>query len=234
MGAVQPGRSKIHTRPDLWAALALGALLVGAAWARAIPYSLTETLGFVTGALCVYLVIREDIWNFPVGIANNVFFIVLFLDARLYGDAGLQVVYILLAAHGWRQWLHGGQERTELRLRSLKPSAVVWLAAGVVAPGTLLLAGTLRLMGGAAPWLDSLTTVLSLVAQYLLNRKYLQTWYFWITADILYVYLYLIRGLQLTALLYTVFLCMCFLGLAAWRRSLGRSPEAPEVAGSHA
>src|SRR3712207_5071716 len=64
-------------------------LLCAASWRGWLPYSLTETLGFVTGAACVYLVIRRSVWNFPVGIANNLFFIVLFVEARLYGDAGL-------------------------------------------------------------------------------------------------------------------------------------------------
>ena len=74
----------------------LGAGLILSAGLGCLPYSLTETLGFVTGAACVYLVVRQDIWNFPLGIANNVFFLILFVEARLYGDAGLQIVYILL------------------------------------------------------------------------------------------------------------------------------------------
>lgn len=67
----------------------LGVALILAAWREWLPYSLTETLGFVTGAACVYLVVRRNIWNFPLGIANNLFFLVLFGQARLYGDAGL-------------------------------------------------------------------------------------------------------------------------------------------------
>jgi len=66
--------------------------------------------------------------------------------------------------------------------------------------------------------LDSFTTVLSLVAQYLLNRKYIENWYFWIVADIIYIYLYIVRDLKLTAVLYFVFLCMCVAGFVHWRR----------------
>ena len=62
-------------------------------------------LGFVTGALCVWLLARENIWNWPIGIANNIFYIVVFLKSGLYGDSGLQVVYIVLAAYGWWTWL---------------------------------------------------------------------------------------------------------------------------------
>lgn len=69
--------------------------------------SWTEVLGFVTGAVCVVLVARQHIANWPVGIANNVFFIVLFVQSGLYADAGLQVVFIALAAYGWWSWTHG-------------------------------------------------------------------------------------------------------------------------------
>src|SRR3972149_5366969 len=103
-------------RSLVWAALALAALaLVAAAWRRWLPISLTEALGFVTGAVCVLLVVEQNIWNFPVGIANNVFFILLFLKARLYGDMALQFVYIALALHGWYWWLFGGEKRAERR-----------------------------------------------------------------------------------------------------------------------
>ena len=70
----------------------LGVGLILAAGLGCLPYSLTETLGFVTGAACVYLVVRQNIWNFPLGIANNVFFLILFVEARLYGDAIIEPV----------------------------------------------------------------------------------------------------------------------------------------------
>ncbi len=68
-----------------------------------------ELFGFVTGAAAVWLTVRARISNFPVGIANSAFFLVLFLSARLYADSGLQVVYIVLGFTGWWQWMHGGR-----------------------------------------------------------------------------------------------------------------------------
>jgi nicotinamide mononucleotide transporter len=69
-------------RFDLWIGIAIGLALITASWRRWAPYSLTETLGFVTGAACVYLVVRQNVWNFPLGIANNIFFLILFVNAR--------------------------------------------------------------------------------------------------------------------------------------------------------
>ncbi|MFO1420806.1 MAG: nicotinamide riboside transporter PnuC [Candidatus Competibacteraceae bacterium] len=185
------------------------------------PYSLTETLGFVTGAACVYLVVRQNIWNFPLGIANNVFFLILFVEARLYGDAGLQVVYILLGIQGWYWWLHGGAYRTALPVNRARPRTLLWLA-GLVALGTAGLMLALQAARGSAPFLDAFTTVLSLAAQYLLNRKAIENWYLWIAADVLYIALYLARDLHLTALLYFIFLCLCLAGLWRWRQALGQ------------
>lgn len=99
-------------RADLWIGGASG--LAAASWLGWTPYSLTETLGFVTGAACVYLVVKENVWNFPIGIANSLLFLVLFAGARLYGDAALQVVYVALGFQGWYLWLRGGENRTAL------------------------------------------------------------------------------------------------------------------------
>ncbi|HEX8071371.1 MAG TPA: nicotinamide riboside transporter PnuC [Pyrinomonadaceae bacterium] len=204
-----------------------GALCAGA-WVGALPYSLTETLGFVTGAACVYLVIRQNIWNFPVGIANNVFFLVLFTRSRLYGDAGLQLVYVALGAQGWYAWLYGGARRTPLKVARASAWTLAALAAFVLL-GTAALTAALRLARGSAPVLDAFTTVLSLAAQYMLNRKLVENWYVWLAADVLYVYLYVARDLRLTALLYFVFLCMCVAGLLSWRRALNTAADAPHA-----
>ena len=65
-----------------------------------------EIFGFVTGVVNVWLLARQNIWNWPVGIANNLAYLILFATSGLYGDSGLQFVYIVLAIYGWWLWLH--------------------------------------------------------------------------------------------------------------------------------
>jgi nicotinamide mononucleotide transporter len=209
-------------------AILLSIGLVVVSWCGWFPSPVTETLGFVTGAWCVYLVVVQHIATFPLGIANNVFFLVLFYEARLFGDAGLQVVYMALAVHGWYWWLHGGENRGRRRVSrvTLRHAAVL---AGLVAVGTWALKAVLDVVSGSAPLLDAFTTTLSLAAQYLLNWKFIENWYVWILADVIYIYLYWVRGLHLTAVLYLVFIGLCAAGLAEWRRSL-LEPEAPAPA----
>src|SRR6266404_2304525 len=74
----------------------------------------TELLGFITGAICVWLCVRENVWNWPTGIANNIFYIVVFWRSGLYGDSLLQFIYIAIALYGWWNWLHGGAAHTRL------------------------------------------------------------------------------------------------------------------------
>jgi nicotinamide mononucleotide transporter len=191
--------------------------------------TVAELLGFVTGAASVWLTVLAKISNFPVGIANSAFFLVLFLTARLYADSGLQVVYIVLGFTGWWQWLHGGQDRSRLVVARSGP----WLLSGCalfVIAATWGLTVLLRAAHDVAPFWDGLTTAISLAAQFLLNCKKIENWALWITADLIYVPLYVVKRLDLTAIVYLLFLGMCVLGVAAWRRTLQAVRQAASLA----
>src|SRR5262249_11754783 len=181
---------------------------------------------FVTGAASVWLTVLSRISNFPVGIANSAFFLVLFASARLFADSGLQVVYIVLGFAGWWQWLHGGPERSRL---TVARSGWLLLACCVVFAG-LATWGLTVLLDAAhdiAPFWDALTTAFSLAAQFLLNYKKIENWAFWIAADVVYIPLYVVKRLDLTAIVYVLFLAMCITGVRGWRRALRSDLVAP-------
>lgn len=188
------------------------------------PVSWAELLGFVTGGACVWLTMRGRISNFPVGIANSAFFLVLFASARLWADSGLQVVFIVLGFLGWRQWLHGGAHRAALSVGRAGTRDLIGCAA-VVAVGTIGLTLILRSANDVAPFWDALTTCLSLAAQWLLNAKKIETWWFWIAADCIYIPLYVSKRLDLTALVYVLFLGMCLAGLRGWTSARAASAQ---------
>ncbi|MFI6150771.1 nicotinamide riboside transporter PnuC [Streptomyces sp. NPDC051109] len=186
----------------------------------------TEILGFATGALCVWLVARQHVANWPIGIANNIFFIVLFAQSGLYADAGLQIVFIALAAYGWWSWTHGGGPGTAEALpvrRTTRTEWAVLAAAGAVGVLglTLLLS---RVSDSTVPFWDALTTGLSLMATYGQCRKLVESWWLWIAADLVYIPLYAYKGLYLTSVLYAGFLALCVVGLLGWRRALPARP----------
>lgn len=182
--------------------------------------SWAESLGFVTGGLCVALVVRRNILNFPIGIANNIFFLVLFASASLWAASGLQVLYLALGFAGWWQWLRGRADDGELVVRRTGRTELA-LCAAFLAVGTSVLSVILTAADDSAPFLDAVTTCLALVAQWLLNTRRIENWYFWIVADCIYIPLYLSKGLILTALIYVLFLALCVAGLRSWRRALG-------------
>lgn len=221
-------QTEVRRREIAVAALGAAALILGA-WTKFLPLGMVEILGFVTGGIGVWLTVRQNIWNWPLGIANSAIFVALFLGARLFADMALQIIYIILGSLGWYWWLRGGPERGVLRVSRATLTTLLVVAA-LVAVATAGLTVFLRSVGDAAPFLDALTTALSLAAQYLLTRKLIENWYVWIAADIIYIGLYASRGLHLTALLYAVFLGLCLLGLRGWRASLVAPPVAPPVA----
>jgi nicotinamide mononucleotide transporter len=199
---------------------AVTTLLLAASWFKWLPLDFTEALGFATGAVCVWLVTKGNIWNWPVGLANNLFFAVLFWKARLFADFGLQGIYLILGIYGWWEWLRGGENHTRLAISRSTRSEWVGIAVFLVL-GTWGLREILQAVNGSAPLWDAVTTALSLAAQYLLCRKRIENWFFWIAADVIYVPLYLSKQLPLTALLYGGFLVLCVIGWRRWRKELG-------------
>lgn len=181
--------------------------------------SALEATAFVTGAICVWLVVRQNIWNFPLGLLNVAVFAWIFYEYRLYADAGLQVFYFILNLVGWYLWMFGGEDRSALKVSRISRREIVLTAAGI-AVSTLALRWALTKAQGAAPLWDALTTSISLAAQWLQSRKKVECWHLWILADVIYVPLYVSRGLNLTALLYLLFLGLAAMGLIAWRKAV--------------
>ncbi|MBJ7290911.1 nicotinamide riboside transporter PnuC [Williamsia sp.] len=183
------------------------------------PTSWAELLGFITGALCVYLVAQQNIWNWPIGIANNIVFILLFLTAGLYADSALQVVYIALAIWGWYLWVAGREAAPRAVTGTSRQECAALVVTGVLA--TAVLTAVLALATeSVVPFWDALTTTLSLLATWGQAKKRWESWLLWITADLIYVPLYFYKDLVLTAVLYVGFLALCVMGLRAWRRDM--------------
>ncbi len=183
------------------------------------PITWAELFGDVTGALCVWLVARQHISSWPVGLVNNALFFLLFWTAKLYADASLQVVFAILALYGWWVWW-SGQGGAPLPVRRTRPAEWAWLAVGVVFATAILGLLLDRYTDSPVPWWDATVTALSLAATYGQARKLLESWWLWIAVDVLSIPLYAIRGLYPTAALYGVFLVLCVVGLRAWARDL--------------
>jgi nicotinamide mononucleotide transporter len=188
-----------------------------------------EVAGFVSGAVSVWLYVRQNAWAWPTGIANSVFWLVLFWSSRLYLDSGLQVVYLVLEVIGWYWWLRGGQRPGRLPV-ARTARREVWALAGVGVLATLGLWWAMAAVADALPLPDAATTVVSLIAQYMLTRKLIGNWWCWIAVDVAYVGMYVDQHLYLTAALQPLLIGMCVAGLRQWRTSMRAAADAPAPA----
>jgi nicotinamide mononucleotide transporter len=180
----------------------------------------TELLGFITGAVCVWLQVKEKVWNWPAGIANNTFYIVVFWRSGLYADSLLQWIYIGISVYGWWNWVRGGAAHSRLKISRTSRAATL-AYAGVTACGTVVFYELLRrYTNSTVPIWDGLTTAMSLTAQYMLTRKLVENWWWWIAVDVIYIALYTYKHLLLTSVLYAIFLAMCIIGLRRWKQVL--------------
>ncbi|MDC8756130.1 nicotinamide riboside transporter PnuC [Janthinobacterium fluminis] len=180
-----------------------------------------ELISFVLALCNVLLNIRQSHWAWLFAIVSSATYGVVFFNAKLYGDMGLQALFIVISVWGWSQWLRGVGSGAQLPVTRL--SGRGWQVAGA---GWLLgfaaLAWFLHAFTDTdVPRADGFLTAGSLLGQLLLSRKKLENWHVWIVVDVLYVGLYLYKHLMLTAILYAVFVAMAALGLRAWKLAAG-------------
>lgn len=176
-------------------------------------------LGAVVLAIAyLLLAVRQNIWCWSAAFASTAIYLYLFFQARLYMESALQVFYLAMAVYGWRRWRQGGADRPGLPVSTCPPAvhgAAVALVLGLSALSGWLLE---RYTGAAFPYLDSLTTWGAVWATYLVARKKLENWLYWIVIDSLGIYLYHARGLELTAVLFALYVFICVFGYIGWQR----------------
>jgi nicotinamide mononucleotide transporter len=180
-----------------------------------------EIVGTLLGVIGVTLMIRQNIWGWPVGIAQVAVSAWVFYGARLYSDAALQVFYVVIQAYGWWHWAQGThRRRAELPVSRLSARALCgWVAGGAL--GTALWGRFMQQATDAAlPYWDAFILAFSLVAQWWQARKRLENWAGWMVVNVVAVGVFWAKDLKLYAALYVVFFGLAVAGHAAWRRTL--------------
>ncbi|WP_043444959.1 nicotinamide riboside transporter PnuC [Arthrobacter sp. L77] len=195
------------------------------------PVSWIEVIGFLTGAACVYGVARQRAWNWPVGIVNNIAFMILFFGAGLYGETVLQAVFAAVAVYGWYNWVRGARDTDATGDLPIRDAARTEVLAGLGIVGAATVGIAMILTHGTdsqVPWPDAFVLAASLLATYGQAKKIFQHWYVWIAIDLVSIPLYFSRGLNLTGILYIGFTALCVYGLMDWKRT--RTDAAPVAA----
>ena len=196
--------------------------LFGAAFAvRGVPVTWLEIVAFFLALAMVLFNIRVNPLGWPLAIASSFLYMLLFWRSRLYGDAGLQVMFMVLAGWGWWQWLRGqgdGEGKPALRVRELDRRSATIAAFGLAIgwPATALFLA--RYTDTDVPWWDGFITAASVLGQVLLGRKFIENWPIWLLVNVVGTGLFAYKSLWLTAALYAIFAVLSVLGWLAWRR----------------
>jgi len=178
-----------------------------------------ELIAALLSAWGVWLTAKRRPWCWPVGLVSILVYTWVFVDARLYSDALLQLAFAALIVYGWVRWLQnlGADGRVEVApLR--REQALLHIVLGTL--GALALGATMhRWTDAALPWLDAALTAFSLVAQWWQARRHIAAWWLWIVVDVIYVGEYVYKHLMITSVLYAGFIVLAMIGLRNWQQA---------------
>ena len=182
-----------------------------------------ELIAVIMAVLYLLLAIRQNIWCWACAGVSTAIYVYLFLSAQLYMESALNVFYFGMAIYGWSVWYRGRTDGHELPV-SVWPLTVhsYAIAAIIVASG---ISGYLlsRYTDAAFPYIDSMTTWAAIWATFLVARKVLENWWYWLVIDLASILIYWSRDLQLTSLLFVVYVIMIPFGLVSWTRSWNKA-----------
>jgi nicotinamide mononucleotide transporter len=181
--------------------------------------SMIEIGAVLLGIANIVLIIRRSVWNFPVAIVMVALYFIIFRDAKLYSDAGLQVFFAGINLYGWWSWNRNKGDSGVISVRRLPATAyALWIAGSIMAIwawGAIMHAET----DASYPYWDASIAMLSIVGQILMTRRFVENWHYWIIVNIISIPLYIVKDLHLTAGLYGIFLVLAVAGLVEWRKA---------------
>lgn len=181
-----------------------------------------EIIGTLIGLVYLWLEYRASIYLWIASIIMPAVYLFVYYDAGLYADFGINIYYLLAAVYGWWVWKYGNKEKQGEELPITRMPRGKWkMAAAMYLVSQLLIAWILiRYTDSNVPWCDAFTTALSMVAMWMLARKYLEQWLVWIVVDVVSVALYLYKGLFFTAGLYALYAIIAVYGYWNWKNMM--------------
>jgi nicotinamide mononucleotide transporter len=190
-------------------------------WNQLLATSGIEWLGTVTGIIGVWLTIRERAAAWPILIVCYACYVFISLDAKLYAMMLSQAVFITISAYGWYEWVAGKSEDGDQLKISHTPSPKIISALAVLIVGTALFGNLLSVYTDSTyAYLDGFATVCAFVAQWMLARKFIETWICWVLSDIIFIGIFVVQGYWMSAFLFSVFICLALRGWIHWKSNM--------------
>jgi len=194
---------------------------------QARAQSLPEVIAVVSAVIYLLLAIRQNIWCWLFAAVSSAIYVGLMIVAKLYMESMLYLFYLVMAGYGWYSWRSGRRNGHEMPVVVWPPLAHVRAATAIVALSVVNGFLLSRYSDAAFPYIDSLTTWFAIWATFLVARKVLENWWYWLLIDIASVLIYWSRDLQLTSALYVIYVLMIPFGYIAWHRSWRQNAECP-------
>lgn len=181
-----------------------------------------QIVGVALGLLYLYFEYKANIWLWVVGLIMPIVHGALYFRQGLYADFSMEVYYILAGIYGLAMWSRGSKKEKKSELKIGYTPRVAWVA--IVGVYALLHAAIYLLLttftDSTVPFWDSLTTALSMIAYWLLSRKYIEQWLVWLAVDVITVGLYIYKDIPLTAGLYALYSALAIAGYLRWKRTI--------------
>jgi nicotinamide mononucleotide transporter len=182
-----------------------------------------ECVAVFTGIASVWFSKMENIWVYPIGIINTVIYIFLSIEGHLYGEASVNLYYTIMSVYGWVLWAGKDEQRNKTLSVSFS-NRKEWLWQGAFfCFFYIALYGALSFLkanfaSGAIPWADAFASATAYTGMWLMARKKVESWYWWIATDIASIPLYFVKGYVFTSFYYTVLFVLAIIGLRTWIR----------------
>lgn len=193
------------------------------------PMSYVEFFGTLTYLWSVWLIAKRNVWTWPVGIVSVLLYLVLFYQIRLYSDALEQIYYLGASAYGWWFWARSkpeGNVITDVLYSSRRSVAGALVVTAALSVGLGYSMSRIHIWApgvfpdaASYPYIDAVTTVMSFTAMWLMARKRIESWIYWIVVDVIGIWLYFVKDVRFISLLYVVLLGMAVKGLVDWSRA---------------
>lgn len=184
-----------------------------------------ELLGAFLGLLYIFFSIKQHILTWPTGLLTSLLYVIVFFQSGFYADMGLQVYYVFISIYGWYFWLKGGKKENtqgsqQVPVRKTPLKMMLYSIPVTAAIYIVLLFVLLNFTDSTVPYMDSLTTALSISATYMLAKKYIEHWLIWVFVDIFSAGLYVYKNLWPTVVLFLVYTIMAVIGYKNWEKDL--------------
>jgi len=179
----------------------------------------------VFGLLSVWFSLKENILVFPTGIINTSIYVYILYFTGLYGDMSINAYYFAMSIYGWYMWTRRTDGSHDISIRH-STAKEKYYSVGLLIASYISLSFVLKnFTSSTVPYIDAFTTALFFVGMWLMAKKIIDNWVYWIIADFITIPLYIYKGLTITAFQYLIFTILAIAGYIEWKKQINKQKE---------